>query len=169
MGLIFLRHAYSRYQAVKPAIGASLPSRSGKTRALTTEDFPQRGAIFLHPEAEFDYLVALPDSADRAAAIISALESIEADYETLRGVLPKAEYHKLSNDVLGDLLRRLNPEELKKVDGDIFGRIYEYFLTQFADQGAHDGGEFFNFWRNKRLPRLEISRPGARWLCFGFP
>jgi len=45
--------------------------------------------------------------------------------------------------VLGQLLRTLNPDELKKVSGDVFGRIYEYFLTQFADQKAHDGGEFF--------------------------
>jgi type I restriction enzyme M protein len=45
--------------------------------------------------------------------------------------------------VLGNLLRILNPEELKKADGDIFGRIYEYFLTQFANLKAHDNGEFF--------------------------
>ncbi len=49
----------------------------------------------------------------------------------------------MDNQVLGQLLRTLNPEELKQVSGDVFGRIYEYFLTQFADQGAHDGGEFF--------------------------
>lgn len=143
MGLIFLRHAYSRYLAVKPAIEANLPTRGGKTRALSKEDFSQQGAIYLRSEAEFDVLVALPDSADRAAAIIAAMEGIEADYESLRGVLPKAEYHKISNGDLGELLRRLNPEELKTATGDIFGRIYEYFLTQFADQGAHDGGEFF--------------------------
>lgn len=143
MGLIFLRHAYSRYLAVKPGIEAGLPSRGSKIRALTKEDFSQQGAIYLRPEAEFDYLVTLPDAADRAAAIISAMEGIEADYESLRGVLPKAEYHKIANDDLGELLRKLNPEELKAVNGDIFGRIYEYFLTQFADQGAHDSGEFF--------------------------
>jgi type I restriction enzyme M protein len=71
------------------------------------------------------------------------MESIEADYESLRGVLPKAEYQELDNEVLGRLLRTLNPEVLKRASGDIFGRIYEYFLTQFADQKAHDGGEFF--------------------------
>jgi len=71
------------------------------------------------------------------------MESIEADYETLRGVLPKGEYQELDNQVLGQLLRTLNPDELKQVYGDVFGRIYEYFLTQFADLKAHDGGEFF--------------------------
>ncbi|MGH8428602.1 MAG: HsdM family class I SAM-dependent methyltransferase, partial [Gammaproteobacteria bacterium] len=71
------------------------------------------------------------------------MESIEADYESLRGVLPKGEYQKLDNAMLGELLRTLDPEELKKVSGDVFGRIYEYFLTRFADQKAHDSGEFF--------------------------
>ncbi len=143
MGLVFLRHAYSRYLTVKEKISANLPSRGGKTRALTKEDFSQQSAIFLQPKAQFDHLVSLPDSDDRARAIIDAMESIEADYESLRGVLPKSEYQELDNQVLGQLLRTLNPDELKKVSGDVFGRIYEYFLTQFAGQGAHDGGEFF--------------------------
>jgi len=143
MGLVFLRHAYSRYLGVKDKIEANLPSRGGKRRARTKEDFSQQSAIFLRPEAQFDQLVALPDGTDRAKAIIAAMESIEADYDGLRGILPKSEYQELDNDVLGQLLRTLNPDELKRVSGDVFGRIYEYFLTQFADQKAHDAGEFF--------------------------
>ena len=119
MGLIFLRHAYSRYLAVKDEVVKSLPSRGGKTREPTKEDFSAKGAVFLRPEAQFDYLVSLPDSANRAEAIIGAMESIEADYESLKGVLPKEEYNELDNEILG------------------------YFLTQFAGTKAHDGGEFF--------------------------
>ncbi len=143
MGLIFLRHAYSRYLAVKPEIEAGLPSRGGKTRPLTKEDFSRKSAIYLKPEAQFDYLVNLSDAVDRAQAIIDAMEAVEADYETLQGVLPKSEYQELDNDVLGNLLRTFNDPALKNATGDIFGRIYEYFLTQFADQKAHDAGEFF--------------------------
>ena len=143
MGLIFLRHAYSRYLAVKDGIEASIPKRGGKARPLTKEDFSQKSAIFLRPEAQFDYLVSLPDSAKRDRAIQHAMETIEEDYEGLKGVLPRGEYSELDNDVLGQLLRTLNPEELKQTSGDIFGRIYEYFLTQFADLKAHDNGEFF--------------------------
>ena len=161
MGLVFLRHAYSRYLAVRDEIAAGLPTtRSGRKRALTKEDFSQRSAIFLQPAARFDHLVALRDGEDCAAAVIAAMESIERDYESLRGVLPKAEYQALSNDVLGQLLRTLNPDELEQVSGDVFGRIYEYFLTQFADQKAHDGGELRRadyFWRQ------------ARWLTERFP
>jgi len=123
MGLVFLRHGYSRYLAVKDDIEANLPTRGGKTREMTKEDFSQKSAIFLQPKAQFDYLVALPDSEDRAKAVIGAMESIEADYESLRGVLPKSEYQELDNAVVGQLLRTLNPDELKRVSGDIFGRI----------------------------------------------
>ena len=142
MGLIFLRHAYSRYLMVKDEIEKTLPKRGGKTRALTKEDFSQKSAIYLRPEAQYDYLVSLPDSSDRAGAIIAAMESIEEDYD-LEGVLPKEEYRALENDVLKQTLLILNPDELKQASGDVFGRIYEYFLTQFADLKAHDNGEFF--------------------------
>ena len=68
MGLVFLRHAYSRYLAVKDGIEANLPTRGGKTQALTKEVFSQQSAIFLQPRAQFDHLVALPDSEDRSKA-----------------------------------------------------------------------------------------------------
>ena len=143
MGLIFLRHAYSRYLAVKPEIESGLPTRHGKTRPLTTEDFSSKNTIFLRPRAQFDYLVGLPDKADRAQAIINAMESIEKDYKGLRDILPKNEYNEVGSDVIGNILRIFNDPALKSISGDVFGRIYEYFLTQFANQSAHDGGEFF--------------------------
>lgn len=143
MGLIFLRHAYSRFLKVKEEIVASLPTRGGKTRALTKEDFSRKGAIFLQEHAQYDFLVSLTDADDRAEAIIKAMESIESDYTNLKDQLPKTEYRELDNEMLGQLLRKLNPEELKKAGGDVFGRIYEYFLTGFAGLKAHDGGEFF--------------------------
>ncbi len=160
MGLVFLRHAYSRYLAVKDGIAAGLPMRGGRTRALTREDFSQRNALFLRPHAQFDHLVALPDGEDRAAAIIAAMESIEEDYDSLRGVLPKSEYQALDNEVLGDLLRKLNPDELKQVSGDVFGRIYEYFLTKFADQKAHDGGGVEKNDTTIRLAKMNLAVHG---------
>ena len=69
MGLIFLRHAYSRYLAVKNEIEANLPKRGGKARELTKEDFSQKSAIFLQPKAQFDSLVSLTDADDHAKAI----------------------------------------------------------------------------------------------------
>ena len=128
---------------VKDEIELTLPKRGGRVRPLTKEDFSQKGAIFLQPEAQFDYLVSLPDGGDRAQALVHAMEGIEEDYETLRGALPKAEYQQLDNDVLGQILRTFNNPALNQANGDIFGRIYEYFLTRFANEKAHDDGEFF--------------------------
>lgn len=143
MGLIFLRHAYSRFLKVRDEIIPTLPSRGGVVRELTKEDFSRRGSIFLRPEAEFDMLVSLPEGKTAADALIAAMESIEGDYETLKGLLPKQEYTELDEPVLRQVLRIFNDPALQKADGDVFGRIYEYFLTQFADQKAHDNGEFF--------------------------
>ena len=143
MGLVFLRHAYSRYLTAKDQVEASLPTRGGKKRPATPEDFSQRGAILLRTAARFDHLLALGARKDLAEAIVQAMESIEEDYPSLRGALPKSEYKELDDEVLASLLRSLNPDELQRASGDVFGRIYEYFLTQFADLKAHDNGEFF--------------------------
>jgi hypothetical protein len=51
--------------AVKARIEPKLPSRGGKTRDLTKEDFSRQSAIFLRPKAQFDLLAALPDSDER--------------------------------------------------------------------------------------------------------
>lgn len=143
MGLIFLRHAYSRFLKVRDQIIPTLPSRGGKTRPLTKEDFSARSSIFLRDNAQFDYLVSLPESETASTAVIAAMKSIEEDYTTLEGLLPKQEYAELDEDALRQVLRIFNDPALQKADGDVFGRIYEYFLTQFADQKAHDNGEFF--------------------------
>ncbi|WP_323785732.1 N-6 DNA methylase [Thalassovita sp.] len=143
MGLIFLRHAYSRFLKVRDEIIPTLPSRGGKTRALTKEDFSARSSIFLRDNAQFDFLVSLPESETASTAVIAAMKSIEEDYATLQGLLPKQEYAELDEDALRQVLRIFNDPALQKADGDVFGRIYEYFLTQFADQKAHDNGEFF--------------------------
>lgn len=143
MGLIFLRHAYSRFLRVRDEIIPTLPSRGGVVRDLTKEDFSRRGSIYLRPQAEFDTLVSLPEGQSAASALIAAMESIEGDYETLTGLLPKQEYAELDDVVLRQILRIFNDPALQRADGDVFGRIYEYFLTQFADQKAHDNGEFF--------------------------
>ncbi len=128
---------------VRDEILPTLPSRGGKIRDLTKADFSSRSAIFLREEAQFDYLVGLPEDQSPSAAVIHAMETIEEDYESLKGLLPKQEYEELDDDALRQVLRIFNDPALQKADGDVFGRIYEYFLTQFADQKAHDNGEFF--------------------------
>ena len=142
LGLIFLRHAYNRFLMVKKEVEANLPSRGGVTRPITKEDFTRKSALFLQSEAQYDYLLSLPSDQDVAGAIINAMELIEKDYDPLKGVLPK-DYQIFEGDVLKNLLKTFNDKALQETTGDIFGRIYEYFLMNFALQGAQDNGEFF--------------------------
>ncbi|MDQ0257091.1 type I restriction enzyme M protein [Evansella vedderi] len=142
LGLIFLRHAFNRYLKVEAEIKKSLPSRGGVTRQITREDFLSKNALFLQENARFDYLINLPEDRDRGQAIIEAMDAIEEDYDDLKGVLPK-DYHIFENDLLTRLLKVFNDEALNEVNGDVFGRIYEYFIMKFALQGAQDNGEFF--------------------------
>lgn len=142
MGLIFLRQAYSRFLAVRAQILASLPAQGVVSTALpepTKADFSHQGALYLRPEARFDYLVGLKNSEDRAQAIITAMTTIEADYPALQGTLPKAEYQALDNTILGDLLRALNREDLQQSSGAVFGRIYESFYARSTNSAVRKG------------------------------
>src|SRR5260370_7922009 len=71
MGLIFLRHAYSRFLRVKAEIEDNLPSRGGKRRELTKEDFSGKGANFLREKAPFGLLRPRPDSQSPTTALTS--------------------------------------------------------------------------------------------------
>ena len=143
LGLIFLRHAFNRFQKVKIEVEKTLPShpQRGK-RPLTKKDFEEQNSMFLPEKSQFDYLVSLPESADIGEAIDNAMKLIEDEYENLSGVLPK-NFSIFSKDLLRELLRIFNKEVLQKAEGDLFGKIYEYFLGKFAMTGAQEGGEFF--------------------------
>lgn len=142
LGLIFLRHATNRFNAVKAEIENSLPSRGGKKRPITKDDFKGKSAIFLPTEAQYDRILNLVENADIGKAINAAMKAIEDESSLLQGVLPK-EYTSFEPDLLYNLVRIFDREELRTATGDVFGRIYEYFLNKFAMSGAQEGGEFF--------------------------
>lgn len=143
LGLIFLRHAYNRFQKIKVEIEKDLPThpQRGK-RPLTKKDFEEHNSMFLPEKSQFDYLVSLPEAEDVGEAIDNAMKFIEDEYDNLKGVLPK-NFSIFSQDLLRELLRIFNKEVLQKASGDLFGKIYEYFLNKFAMTGAQEGGEFF--------------------------
>ena len=143
LGLIFLRHAYNRFLKAKEDVEKSLPYHPQRgRRPVTKQDFEEQNAMFLPDKAQFDYLVSLPESAEIGEAIDNAMKLIEEEYENLNGVLPK-NFSIFSKDLLRELLRIFNKEVLQKAEGDLFGKIYEYFLNKFAMTGAQEGGEFF--------------------------
>ena len=142
LGVIFLRHATNRFDAVTKQIAEDQAAGRMPKRKLISSDYKRRRALWLPPNARFDHIISLPSDSNWGQALIGAMEAIEKDFDPLAGVLPK-DYARFGNDFLEDLLKIFNRETLRTASGDVFGRIYEYFLMKFADQKAHDDGEFF--------------------------
>jgi type I restriction enzyme M protein len=142
MGLIFLRHATNRFYEAKAAIEADKAAGKMPDRPLVEADFTRRRALSLPESARFDVILTTPKDGNLGAALTSAMEAIEAAFPPLANQLPK-DYGRFEGSVLEDMMRMFDSEGLRKASGDVFGRIYEYFLAEFSKQGAHDNGEFF--------------------------
>ena len=142
LGLIFLRHAFSRYTRAKAELEASKSKKSRFGVKLKKEDFTNANAMMLPEVSQWTYISEQPESADLGEILDEAMRAIEAEHESLLGVLPKG-YNLFDNELLQSIVRIFNTELLDNVTGDVFGRIYEYFLNKFAMKGAQEGGEFF--------------------------
>ena len=156
LALLFLRYAYSRYKMVETEILQSRPMRGGRVMPVEPSDFAAKSALYLPKEAQFDYLVNLPDNIIAAGlkgkdghdinslgeAVNNAMQLVEDQSEQLTGVLPKT-YTSFADDLLRELLRIFNNKTIDEVGGDVIGRIYEYFLSKFAKAVASDDGVFF--------------------------
>lgn len=156
LGLIFLRYAYSRYKMVETEILKGRPSRGGRVMPVEASDFTAKSALYLPKEAQYEYLLNLPEDISAAGlvnkdghnmnslgeVVNNAMQLIEDQSEQLVGVLPKS-YTDFSDEILSELLRIFNNSALDEVGGDIIGRIYEYFLNKFAKNIASDDGVFF--------------------------
>lgn len=156
LGLIFLRYAYSRFTLVEAEILKHRPVRKGRALPVTASDFSAKSALYLPEMARYPFLVGLPADIPSAGlhgvggqplnslgeVVNNAVELIEAQNDQLSGVLPR-EYGKFSSELLSTLLRIFNDDALDAVDGDVIGRIYEYFLNKFAKNIAADDGVFF--------------------------
>ena len=156
LALLFLRYAYSRYKMVEAEILQSRPMRGGRVMPVEPSDFAAKSALYLPKEAQFDYLVNLPDNIISAGlkskdghdinslgeAVNNAMQLVEDQSEQLTGVLPKT-YTSFADDLLRELLRIFNNKTINEVGGDVIGRIYEYFLSKFAKAVASDDGVFF--------------------------
>ena len=142
LGLIFLRHATNRCYEVLEEISEAKASGSMPDREVREADFASRGAMMLPEEARYDHILAQPKDGNLGAAVTAAMEAIEAKFQPLQGQLPH-DYHRFEDGVLEHMMKTFDSEALRRASGDVFGRIYEYFLDQFSRQGAHDNGEFF--------------------------
>ena len=144
LGVIFLRHAANRFESAHRQIEADRASGKMPKRKVLPADYIARRSLYLPEKARYDWIMqqAAVSGADLPKLVTEAMTAIEAEFEPLLGVLPK-DYGIFETKVLEDLMRLFNSEQIKQATGDVFGRIYEYFLAKFSIQKAHDNGEFF--------------------------
>ncbi len=137
LGLIFLRYADHKFTVAE----RELAGKSTGRRTIGKIDYQARGVLYLPDAARFSRLLATPEGADIGQAINDAMRAIEAENEALKDVLPKT-YNRLDGRTLFALLKNFNSVPMD-IEGDAFGKIYEYFLGKFAMSEGQKGGEFF--------------------------
>lgn len=144
LGLIFLRFSQNRYDEATIQIEKFIPESPRGKRKPTKKDFIAAGVIPLPDKAKYEYLADLAEDADIANAVNNAMKLIEKEYSDLAGILPK-NYQELEADLLRELIRVFNNDFIRQATGDVFGRIYEFFLMKFSmmGAGAQESGEFF--------------------------
>lgn len=144
LGIIFLRHAANRFDAATRQIEEDRASGRMPARKVRPEDYISRRSLFLPETARYDWLMeqAATRGGDLPKLVTEAMTAIEEAFSPLSNTLPK-DYGIFEPKVLEDLMRLFNSEQIRQAKGDVFGRIYEYFLAEFSVQKAHDNGEFF--------------------------
>jgi len=137
LGLIFLRYADHKFiQAEK-----GLEGKGTGRKKIGKSDYQALGVLYLPEEARYKNLLDLPEGENIGKAINEAMKAIEADNPDLKDVLPKS-YNRLDNATLVELLKLMASIHMD-IKGDAFGKIYEYFLGNFAMSEGQKGGEFF--------------------------
>jgi len=153
LGLIFLKFADSRYSRVEAELAGK---RTGRWKEIDKDDYQAQGVLYLPEQARFANLLLLKEGDNLGKAINDAMAAIEDENPALNGVLPRT-YQSLSNDTLVSLLRSVNAM-LGDIEGDAFGKVYEYFLGKFAIAEGAKGGEYFTPTSIVRLI-VEIIEP----------
>jgi type I restriction enzyme M protein len=152
LGLIFLKFADSRFTEMEP----QLVGKNTGRREIGKADYQAKGVLYLPQPSRFVNLLHLKEGDNLGKAINEAMAAIEEENAALKGILPRT-YQSLSNDTLSSLLRSVN-SILGDIEGDAFGKVYEYFLGKFAIAEGAKGGEYFTPTSIVRLI-VEIIEP----------
>jgi type I restriction enzyme M protein len=152
LGLIFLRFADQRFVEAEK----QLAKKASKRRKIGRDDYQARGVLYLPEQARFRNLLELPEGKNIGKAINDAMKAVEAENPDLKDVLPKT-YNHLDDRTLIELLKLMASIPMD-IEGDAFGKIYEYFLGKFAMAEGQKGGEFFTPTSIVRLI-VEIIEP----------
>lgn len=142
LGLIFLKYISDAFEALHQELLEQEPDEAEVRDAYLAEN-----VFWVPPDARWSYLEAHTKLHTIGALIDEAMRLIEKENPALKGVLPK-DYSRpaLNSIMLGELVDIFSNIQLKEGQGeakDVLGRVYEYFLSQFAGAEGKRGGEFY--------------------------
>ncbi len=142
LGLIFLKHISDSFEAKRAQLLAEYPEG-----AEDRDEYAADNIFWVPPTARWSHLQANAKQPSIGKMIDEAMIAIEKDNENLKGVLPKDYARPALNAVmLGELIDLISGIALGAERGearDVLGRVYEYFLGQFAGSEGKRGGEFY--------------------------
>jgi type I restriction enzyme M protein len=141
LGLIFLRFAQVRFLAQRAKLEKTAASSRRGSRLDEPAAYHAEGILYLPAESRFEFLISQPEGVNIGEKINAAMRDIEKHNQQLAGVLPKT-YNLFTSTLLKELLKKVS-EIPATTDYDAFGRIYEYFLGEFARTEGQKGGEFY--------------------------
>ncbi len=142
LSLIFLKYINDRFNEVRENL---IENGDGCFKDYW-EFYAEQNAFFIPNEARWDYIKSKSGQSDISTVIDDALNIIAAENESLNGALPKNYFSQLNiaSSSLSALVNKINEIKLEVGgDKDIFGRIYEYCLRQFALKEGKGKGEFY--------------------------
>ncbi|WP_028603771.1 type I restriction-modification system subunit M [Ottowia thiooxydans] len=142
LGLIFLKYISDAFEARRKALLAE-----DAQAAEDKDEYLADNVFWVPKEARWSHLQANAKLPTIGTLIDDAMRAIEKDNESLKGVLPKDYARPALNKVmLGELIDLISGIALNEEGDrskDILGRVYEYFLGQFAGAEGKRGGEFY--------------------------
>ena len=142
LGLIFLKHISDSFEARRGALLAEYPAG-----AEDPDEYSAKNVFWVPREARWSHLRASARQPGIGKLVDAAMRAIEQVNRTLQGVLPRDYGRPALNAVrlgeLIDLISGIAMNEGQDKARDVLGRVYEYFLGQFAGSEGKRGGEFY--------------------------
>ena len=152
LGLIFLKYIDDAFSERREKLAVDLAAEGFEGDSLaelleSRDEYTAEGVFWVPPEARWGYLQAHAKQPEIGKLIDNAMDQVEVDNPTLRGVLPKS-YSRPALDQrrlgeLVDLIAAIGVGSAEHREKDVLGRVYEYFIGRFASAEGKGGGEFY--------------------------
>ena len=157
LGLVFLKYVSDGFEARRAQLEAAstdagsewfAENETDREEILEDRDAYEVANVFWVPkDARWEALLALGSQPDLGVQLDKALDLIERENPTLKDVLPKVYARAaISSEKLGELvstIARIGFGTDAEKARDVLGRVYEYFIKEFARSEGHRGGEFY--------------------------